>query len=230
MQKFDTPAPISAVLDIPAGRIQFIAADRADTTVEVLPANASKSRDVKAAEQTTVDYGDGVLRIEAPAAKNQILGPSGSVEVTVQLPAGSRVEAKAAAAEFRGVGRLGDVAFEGAHGSVKLDEAASARLTALAGDVTVGRLGGPAEISTQKGDIRIAEAVRGTVVLRTQTGDIIGRRRPRRLRLPGRRHRLRPDPQRAQEHRRRRPAWTSTRPPPTATSPPAASEHKEHPP
>ena len=114
MQKFDTPAPISAVLDIPAGRIQFIAADRADTTVEVLPANASKSRDVKAAEQTTVDYGDGVLRIEAPAAKNQILGPSGSVEVTVQLPAGSRVEAKAAAAEFRGVGRLGDVAFEGA--------------------------------------------------------------------------------------------------------------------
>ena len=25
MQKFDTPAPISAVLDIPAGRIQFIA-------------------------------------------------------------------------------------------------------------------------------------------------------------------------------------------------------------
>ena len=32
MQKFDTPAPVSAVLDIPAGRIQFIAADRTDTT------------------------------------------------------------------------------------------------------------------------------------------------------------------------------------------------------
>ena len=172
MQKFDTPAPISAVLDIPAGRIQFIAADRADTTVEVLPANASKSRDVKAAEQTTVEYGDGVLRIEAPAAKNQFLGPSGSVEVTVQLPAGSRIEAKAASAEFRGVGRLGDVAFEGAHGAVKIDEAASARLTAYAGDVSVGRLGGPAEISTQKGDIHIAEAVRGTVVLRTQAGDV----------------------------------------------------------
>ena len=39
MQKFDTPAPISAVLDIPAGRVTFIAADRADTTVEVLPAS-----------------------------------------------------------------------------------------------------------------------------------------------------------------------------------------------
>ncbi|MCG5435228.1 hypothetical protein [Micromonospora foliorum] len=31
MQKFDTPTPISATLDIPAGRIQFIAAERADT-------------------------------------------------------------------------------------------------------------------------------------------------------------------------------------------------------
>ena len=37
MQTFDTPTPISAVLDIPAGRIQFIAADRADTAVEILP-------------------------------------------------------------------------------------------------------------------------------------------------------------------------------------------------
>jgi DUF4097 and DUF4098 domain-containing protein YvlB len=171
MQKFDTPAPISAVLDIPAGRVRFIAADRADTTVEVLPADASKGRDVKVAEQTKVGYGDGVLRIEA-SAKNQLLGPSGSIEVTVRLPAGSRVEAKAASAEFRVVGRLGDVAFEGAHGSIKLDEAASVRVTTLAGDISVGRLNGPAEISTGKGDIRIAEAVRGTVVLRTEAGEV----------------------------------------------------------
>ncbi|MFC7260242.1 DUF4097 family beta strand repeat-containing protein [Streptomyces lutosisoli] len=172
MQKFDTPAPVSAVLDIPAGRIRFIAADRADTTVEILPADASKGRDVKAAEQIEVAYGDGVLRIEAPAPKNRILGASGSVEVTIQLPAGSRVEAKAASAEFRGVGRLGDIAFESAQGTVKLDEAASARLTLQAGDISVGRLGGPAEISTQKGDLHITEAVRGTVTLRTEHGEI----------------------------------------------------------
>lgn len=172
MQKFDTPAPISAILDIPAGRIQFIAAERADTAVEVLPVDASKSRDVKAAEQTTVVYGDGVLRIEAPTAKGQYFGPSGSIEVTVQLPAGSSIEAKAAAAELRGVGRLGDVACEGAHGAVKIDEAASARVAAHAGDVTIGRLTGPAEISTNKGDIRIVEASSGTVVLRTRMGDV----------------------------------------------------------
>jgi DUF4097 and DUF4098 domain-containing protein YvlB len=171
MQTFNTPEPISAVLYLPAGRVQLVAADRPDTAVEVRPADASKSRDVKVAEQTEVAYRDGVLRIES-TAKNQYFGPSGSIEVTVQLPAGSHIEVKAASAELRAVGRFGDVAVESAHGSMNLDEAASARLTTVAGDISVGRLGGPAEIRTSKGDIRIAEAVRGAVVLRTDAGKV----------------------------------------------------------
>ncbi|GLZ57032.1 MULTISPECIES: DUF4097 family beta strand repeat-containing protein [Micromonospora] len=172
MQKFDTPAPISAILNIPAGRIQLIAAHRADTTVEVRPADPAKSRDVRAAEQTAVAYADGVLRITTAAPGNPLFGPSGSLEVTVQLPAGSRIDGTSASAELRSVGRLGDVAFEGAYRQIKIDEAASVRLTAIDGDVEVGRLNGPAEISTARGAIRIAEAVHGTVVLRTQSGDI----------------------------------------------------------
>ncbi|MEU6895962.1 DUF4097 family beta strand repeat-containing protein [Streptomyces sp. NPDC046557] len=172
MPKFDTPAPVSVVLDVPAGRIRFVAADRADTSVEVQPADASKGRDVKAAEQTTVEYGDGVLRIATSKAKSRLVGATGSLEVTVKLPAGSHIEGKAASAEFRGVGRLGEVTFEGAQGSVELDETAGARLALLAGDISVGRLGGPAEISTRKGDLHIAEAVRGTVTLRTEAGEI----------------------------------------------------------
>lgn len=169
MQKFATPAPIAAVLDIPAGRVQFIAADRSDTAVEVRPADASKSRDVQVAEQTRVEFADGVLRIEASAKK---LGPSGSIEVTVQLPAGSRVEAKAASAEVRGVGRLGDVTFEGAHGPIKLDEAGNVRLTTQAGDVTVGRLNGTAAISTQKGDISVGTAASAALDASTSYGRI----------------------------------------------------------
>ncbi|MFJ5261138.1 DUF4097 family beta strand repeat-containing protein [Streptomyces sp. NPDC088387] len=172
MQKFDTPAAISAVLDIPAGRIRFIAADRGDTTVEIRPADAGKSRDTKAAEQTTVAYEDGVLRIETPDTGHRVLGPSGALEVTVQLPAGSHVDAKAADGELRGVGRLGNVTFQGAQGTVKLDETAAARLTLQAGDIQVGRLGADGEISTQKGDLQVAEAVRGALTLRTEQGDI----------------------------------------------------------
>ncbi|MFW5418112.1 DUF4097 family beta strand repeat protein [Nocardiopsis sp. CNT-189] len=171
MQTFDTPAPISAVLDIPAGRIQIIAADRADTVVEVRPADPARRRDAAAAEQTETAYRDGVLRIQAPAGKNRFTGPSGAVEVTVRLPAGSRVDAKSACAGFRGVGRLGEVDCEGADGGVKIDEAAGVRLTAF-GDVSVGRLTGSSRISTRKGDIHIAEAASGELVLATMSGDV----------------------------------------------------------
>ncbi|WP_328946438.1 DUF4097 domain-containing protein [Streptomyces sp. NBC_00250] len=172
MQKFDTATAIVTTLAVPAGRIRLIAADRADTTVEILPADPSKSRDVKTAEQTEVTYTDGVLRIEVPKPKNNVLGNTGSIEVTVQLPAGSRVEAQAAATELRSVGRLGDVTFQGAYGEITIEEAANLTLTATDGDVQVGRLTGSAEITAARGDIRITEATRGTLALTTQKGDI----------------------------------------------------------
>ncbi|MBE1499366.1 DUF4097 and DUF4098 domain-containing protein YvlB [Amycolatopsis lexingtonensis] len=171
MTTFPTPAPISAVVTVPAARVRFVATDRTDTTVEIRPADAAKTRDAKAAEQTTVDHADGVLRIAAPA-KNQYFGPSGVIDVTVGLPTGSRVELTAADVEFLSVGRLGAVAVETEHGSIDVDEATTAHLTTRAGDVSVGRLTGDAELRTSKGDLRIVEAGPGTVVLRTEAGDI----------------------------------------------------------
>ena len=171
MQNFATPAPITAVVTVPAGRIQITAADRADTTVEIRPADPAKSRDVKLAGQLTAGYSDGTLRIAAPAG-HRVLGSSGAVEVTVQLPAGSRVEARTASARFTTEGPLGAVAFDSAQGTVTVAEAATARVSVTDGDVTVGRLGGDAEIRTVKGDIKVTEAAAGTVVLRTEMGGV----------------------------------------------------------
>ncbi|MFJ8442484.1 DUF4097 family beta strand repeat-containing protein [Kitasatospora griseola] len=172
MQKFATPTAITAVVDIPAGHLRLIAADRTDTVVEVLPANPSKSRDVKAAEQTEVVFADGVLRIVTADANHRLLGQTGALEVTVQLPSGSRIEAKAAAADLRGVGRLGEVAFESALGPVKVDEAAGGRFVLQDGSIEVGRLTGSARLDTQRGDLTVNEAVRGDLVLTTQSGSI----------------------------------------------------------
>ncbi|MFI8391872.1 DUF4097 family beta strand repeat-containing protein [Streptomyces sp. NPDC085540] len=172
MQKFETTGAIAAVVEIPAGRISLLAADRAETTVEVRPADADKDRDVKAAEQTTIEFGGGVLRVIAPEARNRPLSSPGSVEVTLRLPTGSHVETTSTAAEVRTEGRLGDVTVHGAHRRIEIADVEGLRLTAVDGDVHVGRLGGPAEISTARGDITIGEAARGTVVLRTQYGDI----------------------------------------------------------
>lgn len=171
MHTFDTLAPISAVVEIVAGRITFIAADRADTAVEVLPADTSSSDDVKVAKQTKVEFDDGVLGIHWRSTQ-LFGGGSGTVDVTVRLPAGSRVDAQAASTVFRTSGRLGEVTFESVQAPVTIDEAESVHITVVDGDVEIGRLGGPAEISTVQGNIRIGEAVRGNVVLQALSGDI----------------------------------------------------------
>ena len=171
MQTFATPAPITAVLTVPAGRIQLVAADRADTTVEIRPADPSKNRDVKLAARITAACSDGTLRVTAPAA-NRVLGSTGAVEVTIHLPASSAVQATTASAQFTTEGPLGDVTLDSAQATVTLDQAATARITIVDGDITAGHLSGDAQLRTARGDINVTEATRGTLELRTQTGAI----------------------------------------------------------
>lgn len=171
MQKFATAAPVTAVLDIPAGRVRVTATAEGSATVEVEPADASKGRDVRAAEQTGIAFVNGVLRIATPM-RNQLFGSSGAVDVFVQLPSGSRIVAKAGAAELRTSGSLGDVTFDGAYGVVQVEEAASLRLSVHAGDVQIGRLAGDGEITVAAGDIHVMEAARGALTLDTGFGTI----------------------------------------------------------
>jgi hypothetical protein len=170
MQTFTTPAPITAILDIPAGRIRLAAARQDTTTVDIRPADPARGRDVKLAGLTTAEYSDGTLRVASPARRG--LGSTGAVEVTIRLPAGSRVQARAASAQFTTAGPLGEVTFDSAQATVTVDRAAIARLTTTDGHITAGHLGGDSELRTVTGDIEVAEAAPGTLVLHTQTGAI----------------------------------------------------------
>jgi len=157
MLTFDTPGPITAILEIASGHIRLIAADRADTTVEIRPADPGRSRDLEAAEKTDVAFADDVLRIRSVNPGSPRLGASGDLDVTVELPAGSRIEARTGGCGLSSVGRLGEVVFEGVGRHITVEEAASLRLTVadggdgdFDGDVEVGWLGGPAQIRTLK--------------------------------------------------------------------------------
>jgi DUF4097 and DUF4098 domain-containing protein YvlB len=88
--------------------------------------------------------------------------------VTIELPAGSRVDADAAAA-FRCEGRLGDCRFNSAAGDVRLDETGP-HLRAV-GDVVVNRVIGAADVAMDDGQVWIRE-IDGTAVVKTANGDI----------------------------------------------------------
>ncbi|HEY3139649.1 MAG TPA: DUF4097 family beta strand repeat-containing protein [Acidimicrobiales bacterium] len=171
MTTFATPEPIAATIDIAAGHVLIRASDRTDTVVEVRPTNESDDADVRAADQTRVEYANGQLLVKAPKSKiRSLFGRPPSVDVTVDLPSDSRVDANVWA-DVRSEGRLGDSTFETAIGSVRLDQTGRLKLHTAAGDVSVARSVGHADVTTSTGKIRIGE-IDGSAVVRTSNGEI----------------------------------------------------------
>jgi hypothetical protein len=167
MPSFDTPEPISATAHVGAGSIRFTAGDRLDTVVEVRPRDPKRDKDVRAAEQTEVTYTSGVLTVRTK--QRYLVGPTGSVDVTVELPTGSRVDMTGSWTRVLGEGRLGEVRVKTSGGDVRLDTTGPLRLTASHGSITVERIEGMAEITTSFGSLRVG-TVDGTAVLKNSHG------------------------------------------------------------
>jgi DUF4097 and DUF4098 domain-containing protein YvlB len=177
MPSFDTPQPIAVNAHVDAGSIRFAATDRADTVVDVVPRDRKKDQDVRAAEQTEITFSSGKLNIRTPKQR-YLFGRTGTVDITVELPTGSRVEATGAWAEVRGDGRLGEVRVKTSAGDVRLDTTGPLHLTASHGSLTVDRVEGSAEIATSSGSMRVG-TVTGAAVLKnshgtTSVGDVTG--------------------------------------------------------
>ena len=171
MPTFDTPEPIAAVIDLVVGDARITASDRGDTVVEIRPSDASHDQDVRAAEQTRVEYAAGRLLVRAPRQRSlSIFGKPGSIDVTIDLPAGSHVHGDASVAAFHGAGRLGECRVKTAAGDIQLEDTGPLDLTTGAGAISVDRVAGPAEVSTGSGRVRLRE-IDGTAVIKNSNGD-----------------------------------------------------------
>src|SRR3954463_10729873 len=138
MPSFDTPEAISVTARVEAGSIQFTAGDRLDTGVAGRPRNPEKDHDVRAAEQTEVSYTGGVLTVRTPKGNLLGLGRTGTVDVTVELPADSRIDMSGAWAQVLGEGRPGEVNVKTSSGDVRLDTTGPLQLTASHGSIHLG--------------------------------------------------------------------------------------------
>jgi DUF4097 and DUF4098 domain-containing protein YvlB len=171
MPTFDTPEPISAVVDLVVGDARITASDRDDTIVEIRPGDASHDQDVRAAEQTRVEYAAGRLLVRAPRQRSRsIFGMPGSIDVTIDLPAGSHVHGEASVAAFHGAGRLGECRVKTATGDIQLEDTGPVDLNTGAGAISVERVAGPAEVSTGSGRVHLRE-IDGTAVIKNSNGD-----------------------------------------------------------
>ena len=95
MPIFETPEPISVTVELALGEVRIVASDRTDTVVEVRPSNPAQKSDVAAAAQTRVEYSDGRLVVRGPKGWKQHMwfGARESIDIEIELPAGSRCAA-----------------------------------------------------------------------------------------------------------------------------------------
>jgi Putative adhesin len=172
MPTFDTPEPISVTVEFGVGDLRIVAGDRADTTVEVRPSDAAKKADVTAAEQTRVDYAGGRLLIKAPKNWRQYTfrGGGESINVRIELPAGSQLRGETGVAALRCQGRLGECRYKTGVGDIQLERAEAVQLRTGAGDINVGTADGDAELSTGSGSVRI-DRIDGAAVVKNSNGD-----------------------------------------------------------
>lgn len=171
MPTFDTPEPISATIDLVMGEVRIRAGDRDATVVDVQPSDASNPEDLKASELTRVECMDQQLLVKAPKLRSwSIRSAGGSIDVTIELPAGSSVHGAAQLAAFECDGRLGDCRLKTGLGHIRIDQVDTPSLHSGAGDISVERATGHAEITTGSGDVRVRELDDGAVI-KNSNGD-----------------------------------------------------------
>ncbi|MEU8634169.1 DUF4097 family beta strand repeat-containing protein [Amycolatopsis sp. NPDC048633] len=170
MPVFPTPEPITATIDVSVADIRIVAGDRAETTVEVTPADPADNEDVKAAARTSVEFAHGELLVKGPKYVTKLWGKAGALHITIDLPAGSRLKSTSAMGDVRVSGRVGESRVKTSVGDIHLDEAAGVEASTATGDVTVERATGHAEVHTGSGELRIRE-VDGTAVLKNSNGE-----------------------------------------------------------
>lgn len=170
MPEFDTPEPISAILEPVVGNVRVIASDRVDTVVDVRPSDATNASDVKAAEQTRVEYSGGTLTVRAPKMHPlDFSNKTRSIEVIVELPTGSSVHGSTGVGDLNGTGRLGACSYKSGAGNLQVEDTGELNLHSGAGGIVVERVAGNAEITTA-GRVRVAE-IDGTAQVKNSNGD-----------------------------------------------------------
>jgi DUF4097 and DUF4098 domain-containing protein YvlB len=171
MPSFDTPGPITATIDVVVGDVRITAGAAGTTVVDVRPSDTGSDEDRKAAERTRVEHAGGTLLIKAPKLRSwRPRSHGGSIDVTIELPAGSKVYAAGQLTDFHGAGELGDCTIKTGLGQIQLDRTGSLNLKTGIGDITVGRASGHADISAGSGEVRV-EDLAGSAVVKNSNGD-----------------------------------------------------------
>jgi DUF4097 and DUF4098 domain-containing protein YvlB len=172
--RFDTTGPINLKVELLVGDVTLTAGEAPTTTVRLLPRGRNGA---EMAEKFTVEARGNDVVVLAPKLREGLfsLGSKGSVDVEIELPTSSTVEARTGAGDVTAAGLLGDVRVSTGAGDLTLHDVASAHLKSGSGDLTLQSSRGDVNAKTGSGDVSIGSAG-GRLDLVSGSGDISLRR------------------------------------------------------
>jgi DUF4097 and DUF4098 domain-containing protein YvlB len=177
VSNFSTPSPIAIDLDLYVADVHFTASDRIDTIVEVRPSHPDKAADIKAAENTRVEYDAATRTLSIVSRKplNRFVNFSSkrpeSIDVVIQLPTDSDVRGEAEVGDFESDGALGAVVLKTGLGAFRLAETGPLNLRSGVGQITVESVSGSAQVNSGSSDIRIS-AIDGAAEVSNGNGKV----------------------------------------------------------
>jgi DUF4097 and DUF4098 domain-containing protein YvlB len=192
---------IDAAINLAMGELVVTADDVDEVTVEITPTQSDRPADVRAAENTAVDFADDRLTITQKRGNllSTLVNKSWSIDVHVRVPRRSRFNVKSSYGNVRirgPIGRsslatsygditAGDVAeltAKTSYGEVRLDRVSGT--TALTGtSLLIGEVYGDATVKSSHGNVAVglvagqlaAASGYGNIDVRTVMGDLEAR-------------------------------------------------------
>lgn len=183
-EAFHCEGPIELELRIREGEIE-VKADAVDhVRVEISPLDSQP--DERSVRETRIEYFEQRLVIRGPRSFH-----GEGISVYVEVPTGSKVEARAHRGSISASGKLSSFEAATGRGAVEADEIdGPVKVASGSGSITLGRISGPlkarlgngdielselssvASITTGSGDVRLG-VVEGTAKIRTGNGSVV---------------------------------------------------------
>lgn len=172
MPTFQTPEPVTLIVELASGALLVTADAIATTEIELRPARPGDGDAQDLIDQARIDHHGERVTVHLPEGRRAHLRHSPDVVIDVRVPIGSRLVAKTKSADVTAEGELGDTRVATGSGDVRLaDVDGSLVVESGSGDVRAATIAGDASIKTASGDVVIGTCC-SDIKIHTASGGI----------------------------------------------------------
>ncbi|GAB3262030.1 DUF4097 family beta strand repeat-containing protein [Arthrobacter pigmenti] len=169
---YSASGTIDATINLAMGELVVTADDVDNVTVDITPTRADRPADVRAAENTAVDFDDGLLSI-TQKRENMVstwVNKSWSIDLHVRVPKRSRFKVKSSYGNIRIRGLLGPSSLTTSFGNITAGDVAELTAKTSHGEISIERVSGTTGLTATS--LRVGE-VYGNATFKSSQGNVV---------------------------------------------------------